>query len=110
MQCDAVVASSGGGVCHDPPDTQAVRDLPRQPAASARGQAAHTGQQTKVQAPKQAAVGGAAVTTVSAVSAVSAVTAVTAITAVTEGEGAAVSNLGEACSRPLGTWGQTSQG
>ena len=21
MQCDAVVASSGGGVCHDPPDT-----------------------------------------------------------------------------------------
>ena len=84
--------------CHDPPDTQAVRDLPRQPAASARGQAAHTGQQTKVQAPKQAAVGGAAVTTVSVVS------------AVTEGEGAAVSNLGEACSRPLGTWGQTSQG
>ena len=93
--------------CHDPPDTQAVRDLPRQPAASARGQAAHTGQQTKVQAPKQAAVGGAAVTTVSAVSAV---TAATAVTAVTEGEGAAVSNLGEACSRPLGTWGQTSQG
>ena len=63
-----------------------------------------------MQAPKQAAVGGAAVTTVSAVSAVSAVTAVTAITAVTEGEGAAVSSLDEACSRPLGTWGQTSQG
>ena len=53
--------------CHDLPDTQADRDLPRQPAAGARGQAAHTGQQTKVQAPKQAAVGGAAVTAVLAV-------------------------------------------
>ena len=92
--------------CHDLPDTQADRDLPRQPAAGARGQAAHTGQQTKVQAPKQAAVGGAAVTTVSAVSAVSAVTAVTAVTVVTEGEGAAVSSLGEACSRPLGRGGR----
>ena len=61
-------------------------------------------------APKQAAVGGAAVTTVSAVSPVSAVTVVTAVTAVTAGEGAAVSSLDEACSRPLGTWGQTSQG
>ena len=37
MQCDAIVASSGGGVCHDPPDTQADRDLPRQPAAGVRG-------------------------------------------------------------------------
>ena len=87
-QCDAVVASSGGGVCHNPPDTQADRDLPRQPAAGARGQAAQTGQQTKVQAPKQAAVGGAAVT------------------AITAGQGAAVTSLEEACSRPLGL-GQT---
>ena len=55
-----------------------------------------------MQAPKQAAVGGAAVTTVSAVSAVSAVTAVTAVIAVTAGGGAAVTSLGEACSRPLG--------
>ena len=76
--------------------------LPRQPAAGARGQAAHTGQQTKVQAPKQAAVGGAAVTTVSTVSAVSAVTAVTTVTAVTAGGGAAVTSLEEACSRPIG--------
>ena len=37
MQCDAVVASSGGGVCHDPPDTPADRDPSRQPAAGARG-------------------------------------------------------------------------
>ena len=29
MQCDAVVASSGGGVCHDPPDTQVDRDPSR---------------------------------------------------------------------------------
>ena len=49
---------------------------------------------------KQAAVGRAAV------SAVSAVSAVTAVTAITEGGGAAVSILGEACSRPLGV-GQT---
>ena len=49
-----------------------------------------------MQAPKQAAVGGAAVTTVLVVSAVSDVTAVTAITAVTTINGAAVSSLGEA--------------
>ena len=48
-------------------------------------------------APKQAAIVGAAVTTVSAVS---------AFTAVTEGEGAAVSSLDEACSRPLGRGGR----
>ena len=36
-ECDADVASSGGGVCHDPPDTPADRDPSRQPAASARG-------------------------------------------------------------------------
>ena len=92
-QCDAIVASSGGGVCHDPPDTQTVHDLPRQPVAGARGQAAHTSQQTKVQAPKQAAVGGAAVTTVSAVSAISVVTAFTAVTAVTLVSGAVVSGV-----------------
>ena len=86
--------------CHDPPDTQAVRDLPRQPAAGARGQAAHTGQQTKVQAPKQAAVGGA---TISVVSAVTVVTSVTTIIAI---NGAAVSSLGEAWQN----LGQTSQG
>ena len=37
MQCDAVVASSGGGVCHDPPDTPADRDPSRQPTSGARG-------------------------------------------------------------------------
>ena len=42
-QCDAVVASSGGGICHDPPDTQADRDPSRQPAACARGQTAQNG-------------------------------------------------------------------
>ena len=36
-QCDADVASSGGGVCHDPPDTPADRDPSRQPAEGARG-------------------------------------------------------------------------
>ena len=48
MQCDAVIASSGGGVCHDPSDTQADRDLPRQPAAGARGQATQTSLQAAV--------------------------------------------------------------
>ena len=37
MQCDADVASSGGGVCHDPPDTPVDRDPSRQPTAGARG-------------------------------------------------------------------------
>ena len=36
-------------LCHDPPDTQADRDLPRQPTAGARGQTTQTGQQTKGQ-------------------------------------------------------------
>ena len=39
-QCDAVVASSSGGVCHDPHDTLADRDPSRKPAAYARGQTA----------------------------------------------------------------------
>ena len=36
-QCNTVFASSGGGVCHDPPHTQVDRDPSRQPAACARG-------------------------------------------------------------------------
>ena len=36
-ECDADVTSSGGGVCHDPPDTPADRDPSRQPTSGARG-------------------------------------------------------------------------
>ena len=59
-----------------------------------------------MQAPKQAAVGGVAVTAVSAVSAVLAVIAVTAVAAVTAGGEAAITSLEEACSRPLGRGGR----
>ena len=52
-----------------------------------------------MQAPKQAAVGGAVVTTVSAVTVVSSVTVISAVIACGE---AAFTSLGEACSRPLG--------
>ena len=72
-----------GGDCDVPPSIQAERHPTWQPAAGARGQIAQAGQQAN----GQAAVGEAAVTTVSAV------TAVTAATAVTTGSGAAVSSL-----------------
>ena len=109
-QCDAVVASSGGGVCHNPHDTQTDRDLSRQTAAGATGQAAQNSQQTKGQAFKQAAGEQAGILAVtgsySRCRKFQPLQVVTAVTVVSAGEGAAVTSLGEACSRPLGV-GQT---
>ena len=73
MQCDAVVASSGGGVCHDPPDTQVDRDPSRQPAPCARGTDSPkrpTGKGAGVQAGSRRGAGVSAVSSVTAVSTV----------------------------------------
>ena len=71
-----------------------------------RGQTAQNGQQAKGQASKQAADKGSGVSVVTSnynrYRQFQPLQAVTAVTAISAGEGAAVTSLGETCSRPLG--------